>query len=126
MAKVDMDSKDPNYEIISKFFEKQSNNEIKKSAIEKINKLDIIKFHYQIADRQRKCYKKNLTDLKLFDHSIVIEMDFKQKILIGLSPRQVSGEFYRQQQRNMLGNKKNLKNKFYSFFFYRIWNILQK
>ncbi|CAF1001902.1 unnamed protein product, partial [Brachionus calyciflorus] len=30
-------------------------------------------------------------------------MDYKQKILIGLSPRQNSGEYYNQQQRNLLG-----------------------
>ena len=83
--------------------------EEKKDAIQKIRKLEIIRFHSQIAERQRKCYKNNLNDHKLFDNSIVIEMDFKQKILIGLSPRQVSGEFYRQQQRNLLGKIEKIK-----------------
>ena len=34
---------------------------------------------------------------------LFIEIDWKQKIKIGMSPRQVSREFYSQQQRTVLG-----------------------
>ena len=42
--------------------------------------------------------KENLPDDVLF-----IELDWKQKIKIGMSPRQVSREFYNQQSRTILG-----------------------
>ena len=42
--------------------------------------------------------KKDLPEDYLF-----IELDFKQKILIGMSPRQINREFYNQQQRSVLG-----------------------
>lgn len=70
---------------------------------EKINKLKLIKYHKQIAKRQRQSYNNMLIDVNLFEEGILIEMDFKQKVLIGMSPRQVSSEYYKQQLRNVLG-----------------------
>ena len=37
-------------------------------------------------------------------NKILIEMDFKQKIVIGRSPRQVNEEYYKQVQRTCLGS----------------------
>jgi hypothetical protein len=36
-------------------------------------------------------------------NKILLEIDFKQKIVIGLSPRQVNEEYYKQVQRICLG-----------------------
>ena len=60
-----------------------------------------------------------LKDLQLFTNSILIEIDFKQKILIGTSPRQVSGEFYNQEQRNLIG----IVNLFYKVSLLKFKNI---
>ena len=72
-----------------------------KSIINRLNKIEILNYHQSIAQRQRKSYetmKMNLSEDTLF-----IEIDFKQKIKIGLSPRQINSEFYNQKQRIVLG-----------------------
>ncbi len=52
-----------------------------------------------------------MTDnVDLLRNKILIEVDYKQKIVIGMSPRQVSGEYYNQEQRSCLGM---VKFKFY-------------
>ena len=97
------ESLDFSYTLLNNFLNGLPHSEQQEKGLENIKKLELIKFHYQIAKRQRKSYKNMLNNKKLFDDSIIIEMDYKQKILIGMSPRQVSGEFYRQQQRSLLG-----------------------
>lgn len=47
-------------------------------------------------------------------NNILIEVDFKQKIKIGMSPRQVNTEYYNQQDRSCLGNCE-----MFLLFFYR-------
>ena len=41
-------------------------------------------------------------DVNLLKNNILIEIDFKQKILIGTSPRQVNSEYYNQELRGLL------------------------
>lgn len=89
--------------LIKKFFNDFFDEEIRKSSLEKIRTIELIQYHYQISRRQRESYKNMLNDKNLFNSAILIEMDYKQKILIGMSPRQVSGEFYNQQTRNLIG-----------------------
>ena len=90
-----------------------------KELIEKLYYYDNLNFHLEIAQNQRKFYNKNCEDKILLKNSILIDMDFKQKIIIGLninfkfllcknyfkglSSRQVSKEFYEQQTRTILG-----------------------
>ena len=62
-----------------------------------------IKFHRKIAKIQRDSYKKMKNDMDLLKDSIMIELDFKQKIVIGSSPRQVSSEYYSHIQKSLLG-----------------------
>ena len=85
----------------------------------KIRDLDT---HRLIAQRQSAAYKYNKINLP--DNTLMIELDWKQKVLIGmdsytiflktiqynfhliktgLSPRQVSGEFRLQEQRTLIG-----------------------
>lgn len=78
--------------------------------IDKINKLtsdannfEAILFHKNVANAQRKAYTNHKTVQFLGRDKILIEADFKQKIKIGLSPRQISSEYYEQQERSCLG-----------------------
>ena len=67
----------------------------------KLNKIELLDYHFSIAKRQRESYnflKNNLTE-----DSIFLEFDFKEKIKIGLSPEQVSQEFYNLKTRFVLG-----------------------
>ena len=52
---------------------------------------------------QRGAYNKQRTDIDNLRGKLLIEVDFKQKIVIGLSPRQVSSEYYNQVSRSLLG-----------------------
>ena len=64
-------------------------------------KIEILDWHYLVANRQRQSYnsmKQNLPSDVLF-----IELDWKEKLVIGMSPRQISEEFYNQKQRTLLG-----------------------
>lgn len=56
-----------------------------------------------MANAQRKAYIKHKTAEFLTKDKILIEADFKKKIKIGLSPRQISSEYYEQQERSCLG-----------------------
>jgi len=74
-----------------------------KDFIEFSKDYDSILFHKHIASAQRNAYnfqRKNVENLK---NKILIEVDFKQKVTIGLSPRQVSSEYYNQITRSCLG-----------------------
>jgi hypothetical protein len=61
-------------------------------------------FHQNVARAQRLAYKKDHTYIDGLRNKILIEIDFKQKILIGMSPRQANREFYEQELRSCLGN----------------------
>ena len=64
---------------------------------------EAILFHKNIALCQRIAYNDGRKKLETLRGKILIEVDFKQKFVIGMSPRQVSGEFYNQTQRTCLG-----------------------
>jgi hypothetical protein len=61
----------------------------------------VIEFHRSIAKRQRLPYEKDRTDIPL--DTLVIDLDFKQKIVIGDGPRQTNLTHYSQKQKSMLG-----------------------
>ena len=72
---------------------------------------ETILVHKNIARIQRSAYNKHHKVVEELNGKILIEVDFKQKIMVGLSPRQVNSEFYNQISRSCLGIFK-----FYSFF----------
>ena len=103
--------KSKNFNEISTFFEMyiltlkldDQLNEIKliNSIRNRLNEIQLLDYHKLIAKRQRNSYiqmKKNLPE-----GSILIEIDFKQKIKIGMSPKQINSEFYKQKLRYFLG-----------------------
>jgi hypothetical protein len=59
-------------------------------------------FHKNIAFFQRKAYNIQRTNNDFLTQILLIEIDFKQKIVIPMSPRQVNAEFYKLQQRSCL------------------------
>ncbi|CAF0844074.1 unnamed protein product [Brachionus calyciflorus] len=70
--------------------------------ISEIKDFETILFHKNVARSQRSTYneQKNADFLK---DKVFIEVDFKQKIKIGLSPRQINSEYYNQISRSCLG-----------------------
>jgi hypothetical protein len=77
-----------------------------KMIVQEINDYQTILFHQNIAKSQRTAYNNYLKNSKELKNKILIEIDFKQKFLIGMSPRQVSREFYNQIFRSCLGSLK--------------------
>lgn len=63
---------------------------------------ETISFHKLIAKAQRNAYKNHLNAENL-KNKILIEIDYKQKIKIGFSPRQITREYYEQKERSCLG-----------------------
>jgi hypothetical protein len=66
--------------------------------------LKTINFHKIIANRQREVYNKSRNNIEWLENAIVIELDFKQKINIGIGPRQLNTEYYVQKQKSLLGD----------------------
>lgn len=67
------------------------------NMLEKIENLEEIEYHKNIADRQREIYNKFRKDTNFLGaDSILIEVDWKEKIYFGKkSPRQVNVEWYK-------------------------------
>ena len=60
-------------------------------------------FHKNVAKAQRSAYNVQRKDVNVLRDKILIELDFKEKIVIGLSPRQINKDYYNQQLRSCLG-----------------------
>ena len=86
---------------IKNYFSKNGKVSMKLHIENIIEKIEILDWHFSIGKRQRDSYNKMKKDLP--EDYLFIELDFKQKILIGMSPRQINREFYNQQQRSVLG-----------------------
>ena len=73
-------------------------------TISRLNELIAIQFHRKIAKVQREAYNKMRINEKLLENALLIDIDFKQKIVIGSSPRQISSEYFKNIQKSLLGN----------------------
>lgn len=73
-----------------------------KSLIKNLDEYETILFHKFIAQVQRRAYKSHIS-LDNLKNKILIEVDYKQKIKIGMSPRQISSEYFNQKERTCLG-----------------------
>ena len=76
------------------------------SIITDFDSFKVIMFHQNVARAQRLAYNNHRTDVNHLRDKIMIEVDFKQKILIGFGPRQINTEYYdnRNRQRTCLGD----------------------
>ena len=73
------------------------------SPLKLIAYLKEVQFHRCIVNMQKNSYNSMKSDVNLLKGAIVIDLDFKQKVVIGDSPRMMSGEYYERQQRSLLG-----------------------
>ena len=60
-------------------------------------------FHKNVAFFQRQAFNDQHKIKEKLQNKILIEIEFKQKIVIGLSPRQDNEEYYKQVQLTCLG-----------------------
>jgi hypothetical protein len=74
-----------------------------KLSVELINVYEQIVFHQNVNKVQRACYKNHHNSITILNNKFLIEMDYKQRIRIGMSPRQVGQEYYNQETRSCLG-----------------------
>jgi len=77
--------------------------------IHKLGKMETVLGHKSVKNIQRQAYNYQRKNIEYLNGKILIELDFKQKIMIGVSPRQVNKEFYKVELRTCLG-KTYLKN----------------
>jgi hypothetical protein len=75
-----------------------------KQLIDELKAYEAIVFHKNVAYCQRIAYNDHHKCVEDLFGKILIEVDFKQKIVIGMSPRQISSEYYDQIMRSCLGN----------------------
>ena len=98
------------------------------TIVEELNNYESILFHKNIVQCQRIAYGRNLCDIELMNGKLLIELDFKQKIVIGLSPRQINSEYYEQIVRSCLGNTCTTVVYIYcyarSFYFFEGFGVL--
>lgn len=80
-----------------------------KKIVTDLNDYEAILFHKNVAQCQRIAYNDHHTNVNTLKNKVLIEIDFKQKIKIGLSPRQFSKEFYQQILLSCLGKIKKYK-----------------
>ena len=71
--------------------------------IESLNEYIIVLGHQEVARVQRESYNFQRKSKEILRNNLLIEMDFKQKIAIGLSPEQANREFYKQELKSCLG-----------------------
>ena len=62
-----------------------------------------IAFHKSVAEHQRKLYNFMRKDKETLRNKLLIDLDFKMKIAIGMNPRQVGSEYYNQIMKSCLG-----------------------
>ena len=74
-----------------------------KETIKNLKDYQVVNFHKNVAKIQRNAYNFHKSNPENLKDKIMIEVGFKQKIVIGMSPRQVSSEYYNQVQRTCLG-----------------------
>lgn len=87
----------------------QDNYEKYRSAHYDLQDYEAILFHKNVAKCQRLAYNNHRKNLEELRGKLLIELDFKEKIKIGMSPRQVSREFYEQISVSCLGKIRKFK-----------------
>jgi hypothetical protein len=69
------------------------NQEIK-TMYNNVKNLESIEYHKTIAKRQRESYNRQRKDPSLLKGKILIDIDYKQKIVLGKGSRVLNSEFY--------------------------------
>jgi hypothetical protein len=101
------------------------------SIISQLKDLEAMFIHKKVAKSQRAAYQFQRNSKEFLKDKILIDVDYKQKIVVGKGPRQVNADYYKQAgaQRTCLGfflNKNILNNFFVIITLIRIWNLFPK
>ncbi len=75
--------------------------------IERLLNFEAVVEHQKNASEQRSSYNFQRKDREFLRNKILIDLDYKQKIVIGLSPVQPNSEYYNLDNRTCLGKLKN-------------------
>lgn len=88
------------------------------TAIENLHSYEAIEFHKNVAECQRLAYNEHHKNVEALRGKIMIDVDFKQKIVIGMGgQRQVNSQYYEQAERSCLGESNYQKwNENQNFF----------
>ena len=73
--------------------------QIIRETLKRINDLSSIEYHRSIAKQQRTAYNYLRSDPNLLENKIMIELDYKSKVRLGVVPRQPNNEFYLSQKK---------------------------
>jgi len=87
-------------------------------SIEQLINCEAICEHKLNATYQRDAYNFQRKNKDFLRNKVLIDLDFKQKIIIGLSPVQVNSEFYNLENRTLLGKLFNKSNLLLIFILY--------
>jgi hypothetical protein len=71
--------------------------------ISDLKKYEIVIYHRMIATSQTDSYRTHKNSKQILKDHLLIEADYKQKIVIGMSRRQTNLEYYKLKQRSCLG-----------------------
>jgi len=83
-SNIDFDSQQ-----ILDFYQSAERLEDSNEIISKIKDFQEIEYHQSISKRQRNVYNNQRKDSNLLNENILIEFDFKEKIIVGIGPREV-------------------------------------
>ena len=88
---------------ILKFFEDSSRKEQSFQTISKVKDYQEIEYHRHVARMQRESYNTDCRDFTLLSKKILIEFDYKEKLIVGICPREIGSDFYNRKQVSLLG-----------------------
>jgi len=95
--------------------------------MERILNLEAVIQHQKNASEQRFTYNFQRKSAEFLRNKILIDVDFKPKIVIGLSPIQANSEYYNLDNRTCLGKQTKyslIDNLLNILHYFRIWNNL--
>jgi len=74
---------------ILEFYQSKGKQNETNEIISKIKDFQEIEYHQSIAKRQRNVFNSQRKDAKLLNENILIEFDFKEKLIVGIGPNEV-------------------------------------
>jgi hypothetical protein len=85
--------------------ENGSNLRVVQELMAQIRQYSTLMFHKNTAKAQRAAYNANRQNIENLRNKIMIDVDFKMKVVVGFSPRQINSEYYNQKlnKRSILG-----------------------
>jgi len=92
-------------------------------SIDQLVNCEAICEHKLNASFQRDAYNFQRKNKDFLKNKVLIDLDFKQKIIIGLSPVQVNSEYYNLENRTLLGKYFIASILYFYILFYFIFRL---